>query len=245
MLPSCLLHFFFEVLAHMYSLRYYGRTIAQHVCTHKKKENKIQKKRTERRKKNKFDALHGQNVAGAFGVSFGWYSFAMAGLEPKPSMNGNGVATEGIELWKSKRMKYLLLSSILLNDDSFASGLLLVCFDVSLNFSFCLNVNSCWGIQTRISYFYVDFRVFVCSRCCWCCCCRCCWCIFVLFNSFFSASFVMICWRCQLLLGFDLPSTKSDERWLMLVRSDFDVWQTNVSIASHRIALHTTLLCPY
>lgn len=47
-------------------------------------------------------------------------SFAMAGLEP---INGNGVATEGIELWKSKRMKYLLLSSILLNDDSFASGL--------------------------------------------------------------------------------------------------------------------------
>lgn len=70
--------------------------------------------------KSKFDALYGQNVAEVFG--------SIAGLEP---MNGNGVATKGIELWKSKRMKYLLLSSILLNDDSFTS---LVCCVVSFKF---------------------------------------------------------------------------------------------------------------
>lgn len=114
--------------------------------------------------------------------------------------------------------------------------LLLVCFVVSLNFSFCLDVNSCEGIQTRISYFLCRFLSI---------------CLFIIvvvvvvtsaifLFQFFYFSFVMICWRWCSCCWSSMP-TKSDERWLMLVCLDFNVWRTigrrarAVTYASHTI----------
>lgn len=112
-------------------------------------------------------------------------------------MNGNGVATEGIELWKSKRMKYLLLSSILLNDDSFASGLLLVYSVVSLNFSFCFVwmwiLAEGFEIEYRI-YIFIDLPWF--SSVCVCVCLFACLCNFLLVFLYCSVLFCFkFCWR--------------------------------------------------
>lgn len=125
----------------------------------------------EKRKKrsSKFDALY-------IGKMYSWstfcahpvgFSVVMAGLEP---MNGNGVVPpKGLNCGRANEWSiYCLVQFCWMT-----IHLLLVCFVVSLNFSFCFGCKCTATVEfpNRRSAIYLDFCAFVCLFLLLCCMC--------------------------------------------------------------------------